>query len=113
MTVRIEGEQREVRRLALEATEGLAFAAVLHGERTATEVRRENDHERGDHRVALLRVLVRLEELARFVDQQLVELRLELAFLGKTELRLDRPEVFCERRLPTAGDLHFARRELP
>jgi hypothetical protein len=77
--------------------------------------RRGQRHDQGpDHRVGLLGVLVRGEELARCVDQHRVELGCQLASLRQTEIGAQAIEDGSEGSVPLLFvDLNAALRDLP
>jgi hypothetical protein len=114
VAVGIEREQGEIGGLARSAAEDPFLSAMLHSHGTAAVFRRQDDHERADHLVSLFGVLVRLEELPFLVEEQLVEHRLELSLIGKTEVGLNGPQVPRECGFPgSRGDLDAARGDLP
>lgn len=87
---------------------------MLDHERATLELRRQHDHERAHHAVGLLGVLVRRKELARAVDQQVVELSAQRAALGQAEVAPDLRELRPQRPLPSPRvDLELARADLP
>lgn len=71
--VGIEGKPAQLARLQVLGGQASLFVAVQHAQ-LATDVRRgPDDHQRGDHAGMALGILVRLEELAGAVDQQVVQ----------------------------------------
>ena len=83
LAVRIERDEREqpIRRSVL-----LPPTTMLNHQRPTATCRRQRDNQCADHRVNLLRVLVRREELALFVHQDRVQLSSQTAAVGQTEL---------------------------
>ena len=76
--VGIEGEPAEVLCLQVLRRQGGFLLPQLHPQRPANVRRRPDQHQRGDHAGVFLGVLVRLEELAGAVDQQVVQPGVEL-----------------------------------
>ena len=83
-------------------------------ERTALECRGKAYHERPDHCVVLLGVLMLDEELPGRIDQHRVQLRSQRAAAGQAEVVPKAIEQRVERAIPPAlVDLHAALRDLP
>jgi hypothetical protein len=110
--VGVERDQDEVARRAT-AKRPLATVVVDDGGTTA-ERGRQQHHQRADHVVRLLGVLVRGEELAGLVHEQVVKLRAQRPALGQPQGVADLREVWLERPLPVAPvDLHSTLGDLP
>lgn len=109
--VRVERDQRE---LPLRGAEGELLSPVLDDERAAREAARERHHQGADHLVCLLGILVREEELAGAVDQQIVQLGLDAAPVGQAEVLAQLAHDRTKRAVP-AGliDAEAARGDLP
>jgi hypothetical protein len=78
--VGVEGNQLQ---RGTAAAERHHLAVLLDGHLAATERGVKADHERSDHRVGLLRILMGAEELSPLIEQHVVQLGLQLDTLGE------------------------------
>jgi hypothetical protein len=98
-TVRVERDEHEL--VGRSAIADL-FVVVLDHEGAALRLGRQQDHERADHPVGLLGVLVGSEELAGAVDEQVVQLGTQLGAVGQSEVARNPLELGVERALPVS-----------
>ena len=98
-TVGIEGGERQLRRLAGGHVDGNLAVAVADDQLAARARGWQRDRQGRNHPAGFLGVAVRREETARFIDQQLVELRVEPVG-GATQARRRRVEDLRERLRP-------------
>ena len=75
--VGVERRERQLGRFAGVHVDGALAVAVANDQPAAGARGRQRDRQGGDHAVGLLGVAVGREEPPRFIDQQLVELRVE------------------------------------
>jgi hypothetical protein len=108
--VRIERDEHD---LVGGTAEADLLVVVLDHEPAALRRRRQEHHERADHPVGLLGVLVRCEELPRSVDQQVVQLGPELRARGQPEVARDPLQLGFERILPVPVELDLPLADLP
>ena len=98
-TVGIERRERQFRRFSGGHVDGALAVAVADDQLAAGARGRQRDRQGGNHAVGLLGVAVGREETARFVDQQLVEWRVE-PVEGATEARRHQSEDSAESLRP-------------
>ena len=95
----VEGDEGQ---LLPRAPEAHLLVVVLHLDRAPLVIRRQEDDEAADHAVLLLGVLMGEEELARLVDQHVVQRRGQTALLGKPEAAAHALQLRQEGLLPSA-----------
>lgn len=104
------GVERDQRELLVGTADPPFLVVMLDHKAAARELRRQAHDQRADHVVRLFRVLVRDEELAGRVDEQIVQLRPEPARLRQPQLAADLLKRRAKRFLPSAlidGDAAF------
>jgi hypothetical protein len=97
--VGVEGDQLQC---AAAAPEGHRLAVLLDDHRSSAELRRKSDHQRSDHRIGFLRVLVRPEELPLLVQQHVVQIGPQFHALGQAERGADFVEQRDQGLVPAA-----------
>ena len=103
MAVRVEGEQREILQAPRRPCEDLLLPVVLDHHRAALVPGRELHHQRPHHVVGSLGVLVGREELARTVDEHLVELGDERVARRQAQALGDHRELGVQGATPRSG----------
>lgn len=99
VAIGVEGDERE---LPVGAANTQLLVVVLDHHRATREPRGQVHDQRADHVFRLLEVLVRYEELAGRVDQQVVQFRLEASALWQSAIAAYPLELRQERLLPAA-----------
>ena len=81
---------------------------------SAGEARRQGNDQRAEHAVGFLRILVHGEELARRIDQQVVQFGHQAAALRQSQIAMDAGQRNVERGLPVRRiAVDAAGRDLP
>ena len=108
------GVERDQRELAAVPADGDPLVAMLDFDGATRKVRGQDHDQRANHVVGLLGIAVGGEELARSIDEHVVQRRLEAGAVTESEIA---PHVLEERpqRFPPARfvDLDTALRDLP